>query len=402
MNSNAPLSVRDTNELVKTIVGSYLGNKMYIQGELSNKKNSNGNLYFSLKDKDNVSSINCVQWKIPNDIFQNGDIVTVSGKITCYTKQGTYQITASSIDKSGVGDVSTKYEKLKEEFENKSYFSKKREFPEKIKNIGILTSTEGAALQDVLYVLNNNNFMGNVYIKNCLAQGNGCPKSVEQGIKYFSELNKSIPIDILLITRGGGGIEDLMGYSSEEVVKSIYECPIFTISAIGHEIDDMLSDFAADHRAPTPSIAGETIIKFQKKEYECIIKSSEKIRELEYLILSKLASYESKLDQYSRIHRSLNPSAIIDNQIEKIHMVQKRVRDKIYHNIHDSYHELDKLKIKNNAHDTKKLLKKGYTIITDENNNLIENMDVFKKKIRKKHDIKIIFEDGEINLKDLL
>jgi exodeoxyribonuclease VII large subunit len=369
---------------------------------MANVKKAGGNMYFSLKDQ--ISNINAVFWRIDNDNFSNGDIVTVSGKITFYTKQGSYQITASSIEKGGVGDINTKYQKLKDDFEKKMYFSKKRAFPEKIKNIAILTSAEGAALQDILYVLKNNNFVGNVYIKNCLVQGNGCPKSVKDGIEYFNKLQNTTPtkFDILVVARGGGSMEDLMGYSSEDVVKAIYESQIFTISAIGHEVDTMLSDFAADFRAPTPSIAGETIIKYQKKENESLSKSYEKIKELEYSILSKISNCESKLNQCANIHKSYNPINFINLEIERVECIKRKIREKIHHNIHDSNHELDKLKIKNNMNNTTKILKNGYTIITDENDNLIETANDFKNKIKEKIGLKIMFSDAEINLTEII
>jgi exodeoxyribonuclease VII large subunit len=401
METNNPLSVSEINELIKTIAATYLDGKVYIKGEIANLKKSGDNLYFSLKDQNSI--INAIFWKIGNNSFNNGDVVTLCGKITFYSKQGTYQITATSIVKDGTGDINAKYQKMKEEFDKKMYFSKKRFFPEKIKNIAILTAREGAALQDILFVLNNNKFIGNVYVKNCIVQGINCPNNVKENIEYINNLNKEkkLNIDILVVARGGGSVDDLMGYSSEEVVKAIYNSEIFTISAIGHEIDAMLSDFAADYRAPTPSIAGETIIKYQKKEYDYFSKIGEKIKELEFNILSKLSNYESKLNQCSNIHKSYNPTNIINKQIELYESIQKRIKDKIHHNIHEVVHELDKLKIKNNMHDINKMLKNGYSIVTDEQDNLIQNSQEFKNKLKDKKQIKIMFCDGEINLCDL-
>jgi exodeoxyribonuclease VII large subunit len=402
MDTNNPLSVSEINELIKTIAGTYIGGKIYVKGEISNVKKTGGNMYFSLKD--DASNINGVFWKIDNNNFNNGDIVIISGKITFYTKQGTYQITANSIEKGGVGDINTKYQKMKDDFEKKMLFSKKRPFPEKIQNIALLTSTEGAALQDIMYVLKNNKFFGNVYIKNCIVQGNNCPKSVKDGIEYFNKLHISnqIKFDILVIARGGGSIEDLMGYSSEEVVKAIYESQIFTISAIGHEIDTMLSDFAADYRAPTPSIAGETIIKYQKKENDFLLKSFEKMKELEYSILSKISFCELRLNQCANIHKSYNPINFINSEIDRIETIKRKIKEKINHNIHDFNHEIDKLKIKNNMNNTKKIMKNGYAIITDENDNLIETANDFKNKIKEKIGLKIMFSDAEINLIDII
>lgn len=401
MESDKPLSVTEINELIKTIVNTHIGHKIFVKGELSNIKKSNGHLYFTLKDS--ISNISGIFWRFNTDSFNNGDMVTVGGKITFFSKQGTYQITTTEMDKCGTGDINTKYLKLKEDFDNKGYFLKSKvikDFPKKIRNIGILTATEGAALQDILYVLNNNNFMGNVYIKNSTVQGTGCSKSVKDGIHYFNNIKEKI--DILIIARGGGSVEDLMGYSSEEVVKAIYESQIFIISAIGHEIDFMLSDFAADFRAPTPSIAGETLIKKQKEEKDILSSNLEKLKKLEYTILSHVSNLESKLNHCANLHKLCNPINFINTEIEKIELIRKKIKDKISYNINDSMHELDKLKIKNSVHNIKKITKKGYAIITDENNNLIENSIEFKKKMKNNDNIKFIFNDGEISLKNLV
>lgn len=399
MNKNEPLTVSETNDLVKTIISSYLGNKIHIKGELSNKKNSSGNLYFSLKD--NYSTINCVFWKCPNDIFQNGDIITANGKLTCYTKNGTYQLLVYNMEKSGNGDINYKYDELKKDFEQKGYFGNNKDFPVSFKNIGILTSLEGAALQDILYVLNNNNFYGNVYLKNCLVQGVNSPNSIKCGIDSFIEMNKKIPIDILLITRGGGSIEDLMAYSHEDVVKSLYKCQIFTISAVGHEIDNMLSDFAANYRAPTPSIAAETLIKYQKKNHETLIKNCNMIERLEDHIISQLSIYESNIEQLKQINQINNPINIISNKISMLENIKNKLQDKIYSNIKNIHHDLDKLKMENNTHDIQKLLKHGYSVIVDDQDNIINSSEVFAKKMKDNKNIKIIFEHGEVNLNDM-
>lgn len=384
---SSPLSVIELNELIKiNLSGSF--DKISVKGEITNIKKSNGNLYFTLKD--DMAFISCIYWRCKDDV-KNGDLVVIDGKITCFTKQGTYQITVNTITNSGVGDINIKYQQMKDDFEKKSYFTKKRPFPQKINNIGILTSLEGAALQDILYVLNNNNFTGNVYVKNCFVQGVNCPKSVKEGIEYFNKLNN---VDILVIARGGGSVEDLIGYSSEEIVKAIYTSQLFTISAIGHEVDTMLSDFAADYRAPTPSIAGETIIKYQKKESDDILKYHEKIKEISYSIKSKINNYELFIGQLENRYKNLDPVNLINQEIEILSQIQRKIKDKINHNLYEATHEIDKMKIKNNMFNTHNIMNQGYVIITDHDNNLISSVNDFKDKITK-IPLKIIFPDGE-------
>lgn len=391
--SNAnPVSVSELNEIIKVVFTQQFSDAIYVQGEICNLKKNNGNMYFSLKD--DTSNVNCVFWRSGNNNYDNGDKVIITGKLTFYAKQGTYQITVNNIIKSGVGDINTKYDKLKEDFNNKGYFSKKREFPKEINNVGILTSLEGAALQDILYVLKTYNFSGNIYIKNCLAQGVNCPKSVKEGIEYFNEFNKKTKLDVLIIARGGGSIEDLFGYSSEEVVKAIYETQIFTISAIGHEIDTMLSDFAADCRAPTPSISAELLVKNKKEQYNIIAKKAEKLKQIEYTILSKMQSYMSQIQYLENKCNRKNPQYIITQEINKLEDIKKRIKEKIILNIRDVMYDIEKVKFKNNSHNINKNLKKGYVIIVDEENNLINTKQDFENK-KQNGKIKIMFSDGD-------
>jgi exodeoxyribonuclease VII large subunit len=379
-------TVTEINEEIKNVVSKNMKQKIFVKGEIANVKKSNGNAYFSLKDEN--SNINVVFWKIPIEI-SNGDNVIVDGKIAFYPKQGTYQISANSIEKQGLGDLHKKYNKLKELFESKKYFTKKRQIPDRINKIGILTSTEGAALQDILYVLRDN-FVGEIYIKNCLVQGTGCASSVKSGIQYFN--NMESPVDILVIARGGGAMEDLMGYSTEDVVKSIYESKIFTISAIGHEIDSMLSDFSADYRAPTPSIAGEVIVKCQKKQYDVISKINEKIEKIKYHITSKINSDMSKLENLKNIYKYLNPESKIDIEIENLEKISKKIQNHILGIINNNFHDIDKLKTKNNLYDVKKNMNRGYVIITDMDDNIIDSIDNCKQNLSEK--FKILFADG--------
>src|SRR3989338_635611 len=361
MDLHNALNVTELNELIKTVLTNALNTKIYVIGEISNIKKYNKGFYFSLKDENSIVSAVC--WNIDSNLYQNGEKVIISGKISCYTKNGIYQLTVNTIEKTGVGELYIKYNQLKKTLEEKSYFSKKRELPSNIKRIGILTSSEGAALQDILYVLKTNHYIGEIYIKNCLVQGPLCSTSVKTGIEYFNQLNKNILFDALIITRGGGSLEDLMGYSTEDVVETIYKSDIFTISAIGHEIDTMLSDYAADYRAPTPSIAGEIIIKLQKKQYETLYNIQEKIREIGNTIKNQITSYGEKLTNLENIHNAFSPKNIIENETSKLEKISSSIHDRILLNLHNMLSEIDKLKYKNSMHDINKIMKSGYVLI---------------------------------------
>jgi exodeoxyribonuclease VII large subunit len=396
------LSVDELTNIIKLTITEKLCNNVKVTGEISNVKISNQNMYFTLKDE--LASINVVMWKLQLDKqkfeqnLKNGDNVIVTGKITCFTKQGTYQITSTKIERIGIGDLHEKYKKLKEQYELNGYFSKKREFPKHINRIAILTSTEGAALQDILYVLNYNSYNGEIYIKNCSVQGNLCPKSVQEGIHYFNLLNNTKKIDILLISRGGGSFEDLMGYSSLEIVTSIYHSELFIISAVGHEIDWMLSDFAADCRAPTPSIAAEMISSVYKQKIDMLHNVKEQINKLEHIINNKLEHYNDKIENCNNMLVMINPVNYINTETEKINKYKTLIINKVFSNIDKLLNNVKFSMNENNKYSINNTFNKGYVAIIDQQYNLVNNKETFIKLLNEKNNMKIIFNDGEYNL----
>lgn len=396
-NDDDYITVTEFNNSVKNILMSNIKNIIKLRGEVSNIKMSNKNIYMTLKDVN--SSLNIVSWGNDMQNIKNGDDVIVTGKLSFYIKQGSYQISATKIEKIGIGNIYEQYEKMKNNFQHAGYFSKKRQLPKKINRIGILTSVEGAAIQDVMYVLNKHNFSGEVYIKNCNVQGTSCPQSVSDGIKYFNRLHKTKFIDILLITRGGGSFEDLMGYSSEEIVRSIFESQIFTISAIGHEIDNMLSDFAADCRSPTPSIAGEIITTCQREQIELLEKYDNDLNNLKSNIEKKISSCADELKYAEKTLSTLKPINIVDNELDNLNNIKKKLQESIKNNIEHISTEIYKLNNMNESYNISKIMNNGYVILIDkEKNSIINSKYDMENKIKNNKKLKIIFFDGEYEL----
>ncbi len=318
---------------IKTSLLKSIPDKLIVEGEISNFKVSNGNMFFTLKDEE--SSISVVSWSFEKyfsaDGLGNGDKVQVHGKIACYIKNGTYSLQTFKVEKQGIGDLHCAYEKLKKVYQNKGYFSDdiKKKLPSNLKNIGIITSPEGAAIQDILFVLNKNKFQGRVFIKRCMVQGNSCAKSIVESIEYlnnfkFQEGKSKKKLDLLMVTRGGGSFEDLMGYSDQKVIEAIYESDIFVMSAVGHEIDFMLSDFAADLRAPTPSIGAEIISKKNKEKLEIFTELENYINtNLQEKISNIITSYKSKLDILYLLNK--NPVESLDNKITELNLLEEKL-----------------------------------------------------------------------------
>jgi exodeoxyribonuclease VII large subunit len=385
------LSVTDFTNSLKTVLLENFKQTLALEGEISNLKNSNGNCYFTLKDE--YSSINAIMWNNTID-YVNGDNVVINGKLNLYNKNGSYNILVNKIKKVGLGDIYQAYEKKKELFLKKGYFddTNKKKIKNNLKSIGIVTALNGAAIKDILYVLEKNKFCGEIFIKNCKVQGSNCAKSIVKGIEYFCEHK----VDLILIARGGGSFEDLMGYSEDIVIESINKCPILTMSAVGHEVDTMLSDYVADIRAPTPSIAGEIICKYQKNNISEIYEYKNNLINIEKQILKKISNYKEQLKTLEEFSNSINIGDIFDGKINYLKELKSNYDNKIKTKLLEYKKEILDLENESNKFDNTKVLSKGYSVIIDENDNLVKTKVEYKNNCKNNIKMKIIFVDGEI------
>ena len=344
-----------------------------IKGELHNYSKRNGNIFAAIKDKN--SSIDIICWNCLED-FENGDEVEIYGRINFYKKTSKINLQIFSIKKLGQGDHHKLYEKLKQNFQSLGYFDRKKVMPKNIETIGVVTSEDSAALQDVLYVLKNGGFDGNIIIKDCLVQGVNAPNSIKEAIESFKvnretkqingetkqingetkQINgETNSVDILLITRGGGSLEDLMAFSSEKVVKAIHESDIFTISAVGHEVDSMLSDFTADLRAPTPSIGAQIIVNEYNKKFAIYNDANKILSLIQFELKSRIDSIKKKFRSKDDLIKK-----IIDTRLKQL-LDEIKTRFKI---------------IKTNAEKIKNRIESdNIIIINPETGNSIQNTD---------------------------
>lgn len=397
--SEQKYTVTEINDFMKDTLNEALPDKITVDGEISNLKFANDNIFFTLKDDE--SSINVVGWKYSknkNKIDLNvGDKVSVIGKITLYSKSGNINFTLHKINKVGLGELHKEYQILKEKCEKLGYFDnqKKKSFPTNIKNIGIVTAPEGAALQDVLYVFKKNNFNGNIIIKRSIVQGNLCSKSIANSIEYLNNWKDSNnnKLDLILITRGGGSFEDLMGFSDIKVIEAIHNSDIYTISAVGHEVDYMLSDFTADKRAPTPSVAAEIISSSQKKELELLEQNIAYYRDcIKNLILEKVGNNIYKLENLrSRIK---NPLEMIDHNINALNEYNENLKNSINLKIEQQNNKINQLEQGLEKYNIDKMLQSGYVLLIKRGKiyDSVKNLEVDQK-------LKIKLKDGEVEIK---
>lgn len=234
---------------------------MYITGEISNfTHHSSGHMYFNLKDA--KATMRCTFFRNSNFSMnfkpEDGMQVICFGRLTVYEKGGTYNLNVNSMQLSGQGDLARQFELLKKKLEAEGLFSAehKQPLPRYPQKIGIVSSPTGAALQDIMNILKRR-FPVEVILYPALVQGSDAPPQLIKGMKYFNTRND---IDLIILTRGGGSQEDLWAFNDEGLARAVFASRIPVISAVGHEIDFSISDFVADHRAPTPSAAAELAV----------------------------------------------------------------------------------------------------------------------------------------------
>ena len=325
-----------------------------IKGELSGYSKRGNNIYATIKDKD--STIDIISWNNDDD-FQNGDEIIINGKINHYKKTNRINIIAYKIEKKGLGDLFKKYLQFKNEYESKGKYNKKH-IPECINNIAIVTSADGAALRDILYVLKENKFRGKIYLKDCMVQGNSAGKSVGDAVNLFNNKYKN-KIDLIMITRGGGSFEDLFPFSSSEVINALHSSTIFTISAVGHETDNMLSDFTADYRAPTPSIGAQLISNIYLNKFDMIKKGAQQKIFIKNLIKSKIELMKSKLN-------FIKTFDVLDKVIHELKNNKIIIKNNIKYKQYEIKNRINKLKDKIGFLEEKdKILYEGYSMIID-------------------------------------
>ncbi len=259
------LSVTKFNSIVRDIFNSEeLLHNISIVGEVFGVSRAKTAIYFSLKDEE--SSLPCLTFNLSLfDNIKEGDMVTIQGSPNYYVKSGRFNFVTYSIVPSGLGLLYQKFVELKNKLEQEGLFSQehKKEMPKSIKRIGVVTSKEGAVIQDIKNVAWRRNPSVDIVLYPCKVQGNGAEKEIAEGIDFFSNYDK---VDAVIVARGGGSLEDLSAYNTEIVARSAYNCNKFLVSAVGHEVDFTIIDFVSDLRAPTPSAAAELVTEDRQKE----------------------------------------------------------------------------------------------------------------------------------------
>jgi exodeoxyribonuclease VII large subunit len=255
------LSVSELTTQIKRLLEKQVG-QVWVTGEVTNlRAQSSGHIYFTLKDA--ASQLSCVLFRSAGiahrELLQDGQKVLLQGDVTVYEARGQYQLIVRAVELQGVGALQIAFEKLKQKLTAEGLFApeRKRPLPKYPQRIGLVTSPTGAAIRDVLHVVQRRNPGLEIILAPCRVQGEGAAEEIAAAIRLLNEFNSTL--NLILVTRGGGSLEDLWAFNEEVVARAIFESAIPVVSAVGHEIDFTISDFVADVRAATPSAAAEII-----------------------------------------------------------------------------------------------------------------------------------------------
>jgi exodeoxyribonuclease VII large subunit len=315
------LTVSELTTKVKGLLEKQVG-QIWITGEVTNfRAQSSGHFYFTLKDAD--SQVSCVLFRNEardtRNFIQDGRKVVLQGDLTVYEPRGQYQLRVTAVELQGIGALQAAFEKLKQKLNAEGLFAqeRKRQLPDYPQRIGLVTSPTGAAIRDVLHVIQRRNPGLEIVLAPCRVQGQGAAEEIAAAIRLLNDWNarrqadSGERIDLILVTRGGGSLEDLWAFNEESVARAIFESQLPVVSAVGHEIDFTISDFTADFRAATPSAAAEIITHGVFSSCQFLSAVAGRMRELFRQRLED-KEYETGqlMDRLARVHprRRLNES----------------------------------------------------------------------------------------------
>jgi exodeoxyribonuclease VII large subunit len=332
-------SVTQVNTYIKNMfTQDFFLNKIYVKGEVSNcKYHTSGHIYFSLKDES--GTIACVMFAGSRRglafSMKNGDRVIVGGSVNVYERDGKYQLYAKEITLEGAGLLYERYLALKKELEEMGMFAQeyKQPIPRFIKTLGVVTAPTGAAVQDIRNISYRRNPYVQIILYPALVQGEGAKESIVKGIQKLDALG----VDVIIVGRGGGSIEDLWAFNEEEVARAIFNCSTPVISAVGHETDTTIADYVADLRAPTPSAAAELAVDDLRGLLDQFHEYS---RRLQRGIENRILLVKGRLEQYRTKLNYLSPENQIREKRQRLIDMEDSMREAMKNHILFSRQEL--------------------------------------------------------------
>ncbi|WP_302220981.1 exodeoxyribonuclease VII large subunit [Acidaminococcus timonensis] len=366
-------TVSEVNRVLKGLIRQEpeLAN-LQIQGEVSNfRQYPSGHCYFALKDGKTL--LKCVMFagsaRRLKQLPQNGDQVLGVGRIDLYERDGAIQFYVDMLMPLGAGSLMVAYEQLKQKLSAEGLFdeSRKKPLPAYPKTVGIVTSPAGAAVRDIINVSGRRDPSVKLLLYPVKVQGTEAPPEIVHGIQFF---NRHKLADVLIVGRGGGSMEDLWAFNDERVVRAIAASEIPVISAVGHEIDFTLSDFAADLRAPTPSAAAELAVPERSGDRELLAKL---VRRLERAMDVKLSSSETALERLTEEWGLTHPERLWESASQALDTLDRRLELAARDKLTKKEQKLQLLATKLTALDPYAVLRRGYTITENDRGQVVRN-----------------------------
>lgn len=387
-------SVKQVNAYIKNMfTQDFMLNRIYIKGEVSNcKYHTSGHIYFSLKDES--GSIACIMFAGQRSglafKMQDGQQVIVLGSVTTYERDGKYQLYAKEIILDGAGLLYEKFEALKRELGEMGMFAPeyKQPIPKFAKKIGIVTAPTGAAIRDIMNISARRNPYVQLILYPALVQGDGAAASIVKGIEMLDKHG----VDVIIVGRGGGSIEDLWAFNEEPVARAIFNCRTPIISAVGHETDTTIADYVADMRAPTPSAAAELAVF----EYQALENYLEELHlKLKKALYQKLQIERMKLERYRLKMNYLHPKMKLREKQQRSVEIEQKLR-----NIMEKKLTLAKQRLAIQIERMKGAsplakLNQGFSYVSSENGNVVKSIE----QVQLEDKLTIYMTDGIVKAK---
>lgn len=344
-----------------------------VQGEISNFRQArSGHLYFTLKD--DTAQLNCVMWRSAVErltlTLKDGDAITAHGRVGVYDKQGVYQLYVDRVLQSGRGDLALAFEELKRRLEQEGLFSseRKRPIPRFPKKIGVVTSADAAALRDILHVLKRRCPIVSVLVAPTLVQGREAPAQIIRALRW---LDGRDDIDVIIVARGGGSIEDLWAFNDESVARAIFDARHPVVSGVGHETDFTITDFVADVRAPTPSAAAEICVPDIGDLRTALAGVQDRLRAV---VERSIADGYARVEALEKNLRHLGPLVRINNAIQSIDGLWNRLENGMSRRLERSGSRLEIARTRLEAVSPQATLERGYAIVRTPEGSVIRHV----------------------------
>lgn len=388
------LSVGEVNNYVKKLVeNDFILKNLNVKGEISNLKfHSSGHIYFSLKDEN--SKVNCIMFKnnaVNLDFrLEEGMKVEIKARLGVYHKEGTYQLYCENIKKAGIGELFEDFHKLKKELSEEGIFDEKykRALPKFPKRVGIITARTGAAVRDIINVIQRRNKSLDIILYPAKVQGENAADSIIEGIRYF---NNEKSVDVIILGRGGGSIEELWAFNNRDLAYEIFNSRIPTVSAVGHEVDFTISDFVSDMRAPTPSAAGELVSPSLQEMINDLLNKKEFLHRA---VDRRFLNAKRDVDLLYKGLKGNNPTHIIEKRIKEVNTLEEKLNFLGKRKIDKAKDELIALNRILQTLNPLNTLGRGYSVIMDKEDKVINKVSELKKNDM----VKVIMKDGSVNI----